>query len=121
MKLTAEAEAPPTDPLGRSRVGYSQDLTPAELWERGRGAWKAKARNIVACDVLLITHGGIVEMAGTIEGLTKHADGRLAVIGTPLPDHPLIGTRDPLDNGSANPVTYGTINGGPNYTHLRTP
>ena len=34
---------------------------------------------------------------------------RLAVIGSPMGDHPLIGQSDPLDNASQNPVAYGSL------------
>jgi hypothetical protein len=42
---------------------------------------------------------------GTIDGVTIHGD-RVAIIGRPLPNHPLIGQPDPLDNTSQNPVAY---------------
>ena len=57
---------------------------------------------------LLISHLGMVRLVGTIDGLTIHGD-RVAIIGRPLGDHPLIGSPDPLDNASQNPVAYGEI------------
>ena len=47
-------------------------------------------------------------LVGTIDGVTIHGD-RLAVIGSPMGDHPLIGQSDPLDNASQNPVAYGSL------------
>jgi hypothetical protein len=47
-------------------------------------------------------------MVGTIDGITLHGE-RLAIIGRPLPSHPLVGQPDPLENGSQNPVAYGDL------------
>ncbi|WP_170947920.1 hypothetical protein [Glutamicibacter sp. BW77] len=51
-------------------------------------------------------------MVGTIDGVHKFEGrgDRLAIAGAPLPDHPLIGQMDPLDNTSQNPIAYGFIN-----------
>lgn len=43
IKLGPDQPAPQPDPLGRDRIGYLQGLDPFELWERGRGVWKAPA------------------------------------------------------------------------------
>lgn len=108
FKLGADEAAPQPDPLGRVRIGYAAGLSTAELWERGRGVWKAKLATVADCDLVILAHSGVVVLVGTVDGVT-FADDRIAVTGTPDPTHPLIGQPDPLDNASRNPVTYGTV------------
>lgn len=112
VKLGSDKPAPQPDALGRSRIGYAPNLTTPELWERGRGVWRARLEKVADAQLLLIASGGIVVMAGGITGVTFH-DGRVAITGFPDPTHPLIGQRDPLDNSSANPVAYGTLETAP--------
>jgi hypothetical protein len=68
-----------------------------------------RAEKVLGCDLLLISHAGVIRMVGTVEGVRKHEGGRLGIEGKPLSDHPLIGTPDPLHNSSQNPVAYGTV------------
>jgi broad specificity phosphatase PhoE len=93
----------------RDLIGYRDGLDARQLWNRGREAWKMRAEKVLGCELLLISHGGIIRMVGTVEGIRKHEGGRLGIEGTPIPDHPLIGQPDPLHNTSQNPVAYGTI------------
>jgi hypothetical protein len=93
----------------RDLIGYREGLEARQLWNRGREAWKMRAEKVLGCELLLISHGGIIRMVGTVEGIRKHEGGRLGIEGTPIPDHPLIGQPDPLHNTSQNPVAYGTI------------
>ncbi|MFF2773117.1 hypothetical protein ACFVUP_39070, partial [Streptomyces bacillaris] len=108
VKLGPDKAAPQPDALGRARIGYTPNVDPAELWERGRGLWRARLDKVAEAQLLLIASAGTVVLVGTVTGVTFH-DGRVAITGTPDPNHPLIGHRDPLDNSSANPVAYGTI------------
>jgi hypothetical protein len=64
---------------------------------------------VLTSQLLIIANAGIVRMVGTIDGVTIHGD-RVAIIGHPLPNHPLIDQPDPLDNTSQNPVAYGDLN-----------
>lgn len=109
IKIAAEQPASETDP--REFIGYRDGLSTEDLWERGRAAWRLRAEKVLACDYLVIAHGGIIRMVGTIDGVHKFEGrgDRLAITGTPLPDNRLIGTPDPLDNKSQNPISYGTI------------
>lgn len=93
-------------------IGYRDGLDATELWNRGREAWKMRAEKVLACELLLISHAGIVRMVGTVEGIRKHDGDRLGIEGTPIPDHPLIGHPDPLHNTSQNSVAYGTVTTG---------
>lgn len=68
-----------------------------------------KADNVLDCDLAPISHAAIVRMVGTVEGVSKREGGRLCIEGSPIPDHPLIGQADPLDDSSQNPITYGQI------------
>ena len=108
VRLGVDHPAVVNDALGRERVGYREGASANELWHRGRGVWRMQPDRVIASQLLLIAHGGIVRAVGTIDGVTIHGD-RLAIIGSTLPDHPLIGGPDPLDNGSQNPVAYGTL------------
>lgn len=108
FKLAVDQPTPQPDPLGRERIGYRPGLSTAELWERGRGVWKAKLVSVAECDLVIIAHEGIVVLVGSVDGVTFAGD-RIAVMGTPDPTHPLIGQPDPLHNGSQNPVAYGEI------------
>ncbi|MFT8396122.1 hypothetical protein [Propionibacterium sp.] len=108
VRLNADHPAVTNDALGRERVGFREGAGSRELWLRGRGVWRMQADRVMASRYLLIAHAGIVRMVGTIDGISIHGD-RLAIVGTPLPGHPLIGKPDPLDNASQNPVAYGTL------------
>lgn len=108
VRLGADQPAVTNDALGRERVGYREGASPHETWLRGRGVWRMQADRVIASQWLIVAHGGIVRMVGTIDGLTIHGD-RIAIIGQPLPDHPFIGQSDPLDNNSQNPVAYGDM------------
>lgn len=109
IKIASEQPATASDP--REFIGYRDGLTTDELWERGAAAWRLRAEKVLACDRLIIAHAGIVRMVGTIEGVRKFEGrgDRLAIMGNPLPDHPLIGKPDPMHNSSQNPIAYGAI------------
>ncbi|HRW18384.1 MAG TPA: hypothetical protein P5181_06020 [Dermatophilaceae bacterium] len=108
VRLGPDIPAVSGDALGRERVGYRDGLTPAEVWLRGRGVWRMQAARVIDSQLLLIANAGLVRMVGTIDGITLHGE-RIAILGRPLPEHPLIGSPDPLENGSQNPVAYGDL------------
>ncbi len=108
VRLGPDTPAVSDDALGRERVGFREGLSIHEVWLRGRGVWRMQADRVTSSPYLLIAHQGVVRLVGTIDGLTIHGD-RVAIIGRPLADHPLIGCPDPLDNASQNPVAYGEI------------
>ncbi len=108
VRLGPDTPAVSNDALGRERVGFREGQSIHEVWLRGRGVWRMQADRVVSSPYLLIAHLGTVRLVGTIDGLTIHGD-RVAIIGRPLGDHPLIGCPDPLDNASQNPVAYGEI------------
>lgn len=108
VRLGADHPAVVNDALGRERVGYRPGASANELWQRGRGVWRMQPDRVISSQLLLIAHAGEIRLVGTIDGVTIHGD-RLAIIGSPLADHPLIGKPDPLDNGSQNPVAYGSL------------
>ena len=110
VRLGADAPAVANDALGRERVGFRQGASAHEVWLRGRGVWKMQPDRVITSQFLLIAHAGMVRMVGTIDGVTIHGD-RVAIIGRPLPRHPLVGEPDPLDNTSQNPVAYGELAG----------
>lgn len=115
VKLGPERPASQPDPLGRDKVGFADGLNTAELWERGRGVWKAKLATLSEAELLVVVANGRVELVGTVDGVTFH-DDRAAVTGRPLPDHPLVGEPDPIPNRSQNPIAYGSITTAPAST-----
>lgn len=108
VRLGPDIPAVVGDALGRERVGFAEGLSDHEVWLRGRGVWRMQADRVLTSQYLLIAHAGTVRMVGTIDGVTIHGD-RVAIIGRPLGDHPLVGRPDPLDNASQNPVAYGDL------------
>ncbi|EKT80491.1 hypothetical protein WSS_A21993 [Rhodococcus opacus M213] len=108
VTLDESAPAAPADPLGRTHIGYAPELTPQELWERGRGVWKFRADHVAASTIVLIVSDKTIVLVGSITGMTLHRSG-LAILGEPLPDHPLIGRPDPLH--TPNPLAHGVITG----------
>ena len=108
VRLGPDVPAIANDALGRERVGFRGKLSTHEVWLRGRGVWKMQPDRVLTSQLLIIASLGIVRLVGTIDGVTIHGD-RVAIIGRPLPNHPLIGQPDPLDNASQNPVAYGDL------------
>jgi hypothetical protein len=108
VRLGPDIPAVANDALGRERVGLREGLSTHEVWLRGRGVWRMQPDRVLTSQLLIIAHTGLVAMVGTIDGVTIHGD-RVAIIGRPLPHHPLIGQPDPLDNSSQNPVAYGDL------------
>ena len=108
IRLGADRPAPQPDPLGRQRTGFAEGVSGYELWERGRGVWKAKLPNVAAADLALLVHEDRVVGVGSVDGVAFHED-RVAISGVPLLQHPLIGQPDPLPNKSRNPIAYGTV------------
>ncbi len=108
VRLGPDIPAVVNDALGRERVGFRERLSTHEVWLRGRGVWRMQPDRVLTSQLLIISNDGIVRMVGTIDGVTIHGD-RVAIIGRPLPHHPLIGQPDPLDNTSQNPVAYGDL------------
>ncbi|MEP7036114.1 MAG: hypothetical protein ABI934_11045 [Actinomycetota bacterium] len=108
VRLGPDTPAVANDALGRERVGFRERLSTHEIWLRGRGVWRMQPDRVLTSQLLIISNAGIVRMVGTIDGVTIHGD-RVAIIGRPLPQYPLIGHPDPLDNSSQNPVAYGDL------------
>lgn len=109
VTLAESASADVDDPLGRVHVGYAPDLAPEELWERARGVWKVRADHVVASSIVLVVFDRRVVLVASISGLSVHRDG-LAIVGTPLAGHPLIGRPDPLH--TPNPLAHGSFDQG---------
>ena len=95
---------PAVDPLGRSYVGYSPDMTDEELYEANRGCWVLGARADRE-QFALISHGGEVKMAIAISRLVP-AGARRAIEGKVL--------------GPGDEV-YDTYVGGPSPVQARNP
>ena len=108
VRLGPDIPAVANDALGRERVGFRERLSNHEIWLRGRGVWRMQPDRVLTSQLLIIANDGMVRMVGTIDGVTIHGD-RVAIIGRPLPHHPLVGQPDPLDNTSQNPVAYGDL------------
>ncbi|WP_244993442.1 hypothetical protein [Rhodococcus qingshengii] len=109
VTLAESASAEAEDPLGRVHVGYAPDLSPEELWERARGVGKLRADHVVASSIVLVVFDRRVVLVASIAGLSVHRYG-LAIVGTPLPGHPLIGRPGPLH--TPNPLAHGSFDQG---------
>ncbi|MDI9940329.1 zinc-ribbon domain-containing protein [Rhodococcus sp. IEGM 1351] len=108
VTLAESCPADPDDPLGRTHLGYAPGLTPPELWKRGRGVWKLRADHVAASTIILIVFDKTIVLVASVTGLTLHRGG-VAILGEPVPDHPLIGRPDPLH--TPNPLAHGVIKG----------
>lgn len=107
IKIAAEQPAR-RDNDARLKIGWREGLDQRDLWDRGREAWKLKAEKVLACELALIAHAGIIRAVGTVHGVSKVGD-RLIIEGAVIEDHPLVGQPDPLHNTSQNPVAYGEV------------
>jgi hypothetical protein len=97
---------PPTDGLGRSRVGSHPGMTPKEAWEAGRGAWVFKADQVLEQnEVQIVDLEGTVLAVAKINGIVKAGD-RYAIEGDPLPNDPRIGKPTTTPHRSRNSVGY---------------
>lgn len=108
IRIGVERAAGAEDPLGRRLIGYADGLGAAELWARARGIWKAKLATLADTELAVIVHGGRVVLVATVEGV-RFVDGRVAIQGRPMPEHPLVGLPDPIPNASPQPLAYGEI------------
>jgi len=93
LHLTDWRDASPDDAWGRSSVGWRDDLSDAELWERNRGTWAIG----VAADserYATMSHNGAVrvvaELTGPRESVQEGDRVLHALVGHVLgPGHPV--------------------------------
>lgn len=109
VTLGESAVADVDDPLGRLQVGYAPDLSLEELWERARGVWKLRADHVAASSIVLVVFDRRIVLVASISGVSFHRDA-LAIVGTPLLGHPLVGRPDPLH--TPNPLAHGAFDQG---------
>lgn len=109
VTLAVSGSADADDPLGRGYIGYAPDLSPEELWERARGVWKLRADHVAASSIVLVVFDRRIVLVASISGVSFHRDA-LAIVGTPLPGHPLVGRSDPLH--TPNPLAHGVFEQG---------
>lgn len=101
---------PADDELGRSHFGYSENMTPEQIYEGSRGCWVLGSRADRE-DIALIAHAGTVVLAVGIDQLVTVPDsGRRAIEGRILdPAHPIhqqyVGKPSPAGR-SRNPIRY---------------
>lgn len=98
------------DPLGRSVVGWSPTMSPAELYEACRGCWKVGERGKKERFILLVADD-VVRGAMEVSGYADHSDHRTSFTGTMLgPGHPVfdayVNKPDPCGGNHRNPVRY---------------
>lgn len=123
LRMGAHRDLPPGDPIGRTAMGWEEDLTPGECWARTRGLWLLDERRVLAEDIALVVDPEwIVRAAVRITGITKHGDKRAIegiVLPAPAVEDPsilkagtsrtisfLVGMRSPVQNASRNSVAY---------------
>ncbi|MGR6999293.1 hypothetical protein ACU686_16005, partial [Yinghuangia aomiensis] len=56
--------------LGRAWCGWSEDLTPEEVYEAARGCWKLNAERAGGEQVMLAVHDGTIPVTGERQGGT---------------------------------------------------
>ena len=98
---------PAVDPLGRSAVGYSPDMTDDEIYEANRGCWVLGARADRE-QFALISHGGTVRLAIAITGIVaagarRALEGKVLGPGDEVYDA-FVGQPSPVH--ARNPVNY---------------
>jgi hypothetical protein len=101
---------PATEDLGRSRLGYSSDMTPEEIYDAARGCWVLGARADRE-DTALVAHAGTVVLALAIDRIDPlPGSNRRVIAGRILgPGHPVHDRY--VDNESPagrprNPIRY---------------
>jgi hypothetical protein len=101
---------PSIDELQRDTVGFSEDMTDAELYTANHGCWRLGPR-AERERFMLASYGGIVRQAVEIEAIEPVARGGRSVIhgeilsvGHPVYDK-FVGQPSPVQ-GVRNPITY---------------
>lgn len=99
---------PELDELGRTVVGYSDDMSSTELYDANRGCWILGARADKE-QFALITFDRIVRQAIAIEqivetGVRRAIEGRILEPGDPVYDA-FVGRETPIGI-VRNPITY---------------
>lgn len=83
----AQPADPATDPLGRDRVGYSEEMTPEQTYTANRGPWMVGPRAHQERFALL-SFDGVVRLAIAVDTLTPLPDRQCALEGSVLgPGH----------------------------------
>lgn len=101
---------PEEDELGRDRVGFSETMSEAALYDANHGCWKLGARANKE-QYMIVSFGGIVRQAVEIESIEPVTRGSRSVVhGTILkPGHAVydkyVGKTSPVQ-GMRNPITY---------------
>lgn len=106
LRMGKEAPVTPSDPLGRTLMGWRDGLSAQDCWDRTRGVWKLQESRALEQDIAVVVDPDwVVRAVALITGITKHGDKR-AMTGTLIPDHELLGTDFPWPNNSRNSVSY---------------
>lgn len=97
------------DELGREYCGWSESLTPEEVYEASRGCWRLGDR-AEAERFAIVVHRGLVRCVIQIDRIEPVRTGLRAIVGRALPNgHPFhdrwIGQSAPSNRGGGS-ITY---------------
>lgn len=102
---------PAVDGLGRTTIGFDENMSKEDLYRANRGCWVLGSRADQE-DYALISYGGTVRQAIKIDAIVPTAGGRRAIEGQILAQgdpvyENYVSKKSPV-TGVRNPVTYFT-------------
>lgn len=109
INIRSRHEAKPDDELGREYCGWSDRLTPEEVYEAARGCWKLGDR-ADSERFAVVVHRGLVRCVIEIDRIEPVSTGLRAIVGRPVGErHPFrdrwIGQPAPSNRGGGS-ITY---------------
>lgn len=89
INIRSRHEANPDDELGRGYCGWSDRLTPEEVYEAARGCWKLSDR-ADSERFAVVVHRGLVRCVIEIDRIEPVSTGRRAIVGRAVGEgHPV--------------------------------
>jgi hypothetical protein len=109
INIRSRHQAKSDDELGRAHCGWSEQLTPGEVYEAARGCWKLGHR-ADSERFAVVVHRGLVRCVIEIDRIEPVSTGRRAIVGRPVGErHPVhdrwIGQLAPSNRGGGS-ITY---------------
>jgi hypothetical protein len=109
INIRSRHEAKPDDELGRRYCGWSEGLSPDEVYEAARGCWKLSDR-ANSEKFAVVVHRGLVRCVIEIDRIEPVSTGLRAIVGRPVAQgHPLhdrwTGEPAPSNRGGGS-ITY---------------
>ncbi|WTW98271.1 hypothetical protein OG216_35220 [Streptomycetaceae bacterium NBC_01309] len=83
INIKRRHEANVDDALGRKYAGWSEDLTPQEVYDAARGCWSL-GPNADTEKFAAVVHAGTVRCVIEIDRIEDTSDGKRALVGRPV-------------------------------------